>query len=106
MNLMITGGAGFVGSHLVRRIVSEGTASITVLGNLHRGNLENLRDCLADIRFMRADVRDSRAMNEALFGIDLVYHLAAQSSVMSSSTDLNYTVNTNVAGTFNVLQAA
>ncbi len=106
MNVMVTGGAGFVGSHLVRRIVSQGTASITVLDNLHRGCFENLSDCLADIGFLRGDVRDSLAMNQALRGIDLVYHLAAQSSVIGATTDLDYTVNTNVTGTFNILQAA
>jgi nucleoside-diphosphate-sugar epimerase len=106
MNVMITGGAGFIGSHLVRWLLRQRAASITVLDNLHRGRLENLRDCISGIRFLQADIRDASAMDKALNGIDLVYHLAAQASVMGATTDLNYTLNTNVAGTFNLLQAA
>jgi UDP-glucose 4-epimerase len=106
MHVLVTGGAGFIGSHLVRRLASDRNISVTVLDNLHRGRLEDLADCLEDIWFLEADIRDSRALREAMSGVDIVYHLAAQSSVMNSASDASYTLSTNVAGTSNVLQAA
>ena len=106
MNVLITGGAGFIGSHLVRRLVLAHNASITVLDNFHRGRRGSLADFFSEIRVLEADVRDIDSLVEALSGIDLVYHLAAQSSVISADEDLNYTFSTNVAGTFNLLRAA
>jgi UDP-glucose 4-epimerase len=106
MRVLVTGGAGFIGSNLVRRLVKERAVSVTVLDNLHRGRLENLSDCFTQIHFLQADVRDTSTLQEALHGVDLVYHLAAQSSVINATGDLNYTFNTNVGGTFNLLQAA
>jgi UDP-glucose 4-epimerase len=76
------------------------------LDNLHRGRREELSNNAAEIRFLQVDVQDVNALYASLNGIDLVYHLAAQSSVISATKDAKYTFNTNVAGTFNVLQAA
>src|SRR5579862_1132168 len=106
MKVLVTGGAGFIGSHLSRRLVKEQRASVTALDNLHRGHRENLADCRPEIHFLEADIRDPDALRRALSGIDVVYHLAAQSSVIGAAADLNYTFNTNVGGTFNLLSAA
>ena len=100
MRVLVTGGAGFIGSHLVRRLVKERAVSVTVLDNLHRGRLENLSDCFTQIHFLQADVRETSTLQEALHGVDLVYHLAAQSSVINATGDLNYTFNANVGGKF------
>lgn len=106
MKILVTGGAGFIGSHLVRRLVRERVGSVAVLDNFHRGTVANLADCLGEIRLLRTDVRNSAAMRGALRGIDLVYHLAAQSSVLGSEADSDYTFQTNVLGTFDLLRAA
>lgn len=106
MNILVTGGAGFIGSHLVRRLIRDRAGSVAVLDNFRRGRIENLADCLADIRLMTLDIRDSAAVLEALRGIDLVYHLAAQSSVIGAEAGPEYTLQTNVQGTWNLLRAA
>jgi len=106
VKILVTGGAGFIGSHLVRRLLRDGAGSVTVLDNFHRGRPENLADCLDQIRLLRADVRSPSALREALGGVDLVYHLAAQSSVMGAEADADYTFQTNVVGTFELLLAA
>jgi len=106
VNVLVTGGAGFIGSHLVRRLVKERAGSVAVLDNLHRGSAESLADCLDEIRFVRGDVRNAAGLLEALHGIDLVYHLAAQSSVMGAEEHADYTFRTNVSGTFELLRAA
>lgn len=106
MNILITGGAGFIGSHLARRLVRDRAGSVTILDNFQRGSTESLAGCLDEIRLRQADVRDPKALLEAVRGIDLVYHLAAQSSVMASQADADYTFQTNVLGTFELLRAA
>ncbi len=106
MKILVTGGAGFIGSHLVRRLVREGAGSVAVLDSFHRGRAESLADCFGEVSLMRADIRDSTATKEALRGVDLVYHLAAQSSVLGAESDADYTFQTNVRGTYDLLRAA
>jgi UDP-glucose 4-epimerase len=104
--ILVTGGAGFIGSHLVDRLASERSNHIVVLDNLRRGRLENLTNSLHRIRFIQADIRDRAAVEEAMRNVDVVYHLAAQSNVMGSAQDIDYSFSTNVNGTFEVLRAA
>lgn len=106
--VVVTGGAGFIGSHLVDALLAEGTTQVTVLDSLTRGRIANLAQWDSDprLRIIRADVRDLDAVREALCDANIVYHLAAQSTVMGAARDIDYTFSTNVIGTFNVLKAA
>lgn len=108
MRIVVTGGAGFIGSHLVDALLTRPDVSVTVLDNLHRGRLDNLGQHDGDcrLRFLPADVRDAATIERALRGADLVYHLAAQSNVMGAVSDPRYSFESNVLGTFNVLEAA
>src|SRR5436309_13516041 len=106
--VVVTGGAGFIGSHLVDRLLAAGAREVVVLDNLQRGRLCNLEDARHDarLRVIEADIRDPDVLAEAMRGARLVFHLAAQATVMGATGDLDYTFQTNVVGTYNVLRAA
>jgi len=104
MRVLVTGGAGFIGHHLVHRLLEDPAASVRVLDNLQRGR--HTFGGTPRVEFVQGDIRDRKAVRAAMGGIDLVYHLAAQSNVLGAGQDLEYSFTTNVAGTFEVLQAA
>jgi nucleoside-diphosphate-sugar epimerase len=107
--VVVTGGAGFIGSHLVDRLLTDDTdVEVTVLDNLRRGQRAHLLRHADDprFRFVEQDVRGRDGLEVALRGADLVYHLAAQPTVIGGVDDASYTFDTNVGGTFNVLRAA
>lgn len=110
--ILITGGAGFIGSHVVRRFVNEyPTYEIINLDALtYAGNLANLTDIenRPNYRFIKADITDHSSVNEIFKGEnpDAVIHLAAESHVDRSITDPIAFVMTNVIGTVNLLNAA
>ena len=104
--VLITGGAGFIGSHFVDRLIANGVSEVVVLDNLNRGRLENLKGSWERMRFMQGDIRDRRLLRELLPGKDVVFHLAAVSRVVEAEEDLDRTFAVNVQGTFNVLSAA
>lgn len=105
-HFLVTGGAGFIGSHLVERLVRDDLGKVTALDNMHRGNIAHLAECRDRIRFIWADVRDEVALRAAMLDVDVVFHLAAQSNVLGAEYDSDYAVSTNVLGTINVLRAA
>jgi UDP-glucose 4-epimerase len=114
MSIVVTGGAGFIGRHLVARLwaargaFGAGDEPVVVIDNLRRGSrqaLAPLEDAGA-VRFIEGDVRDAALLREALRGAEYVFHLAAQSNVIGSEADPDYAFSTNVTGTYNVLQAA
>src|SRR5262249_41823649 len=81
--ILVTGGAGFIGSHLTRRLVERGY-SLIVLDNFQAGRRENLTDCPESIRLVEADIRNLEIARRAMRGVDLVFHLAAKSNVMGA----------------------
>ena len=111
-NILITGGAGFIGSHVVRLMVNKyPTYNIYNLDALtYCGNLENLIDIedKANYHFIKADINDAEMMHDIFksYNIDSVIHLAAESHVDRSITDPLAFVRTNVFGTVNLLEAA
>jgi UDP-glucose 4-epimerase len=106
--IVVTGGAGFIGSHLVDRLLGIDGGEVVVFDNLSRGRLSNIVQHRADARleFIEGDVADAQAVRDVMRGAQVVYHLAAQSTVMGAVADAEYTFRTNVIGTFNVLSAA
>lgn len=106
--VVVTGGAGFIGSHLVESLLNRGAGEVTVIDNLSRGRLSNFAPFGSDprLRFIEADIRDYPLVRRAVHGAGIVYHLAAQATVMGAARDIDYTFTTNVVGTYNVLKAA
>lgn len=106
VRILVTGGAGFIGSHLVDRLVRDRVGSVVVLDNLHRGRREHLADSWEQITFIEGDIRDRAALGGAMKDCEVVFHLAAQSNVIGAVQDIEYSFSSNVVGTFNVLQIA
>ncbi len=107
MNILVTGGAGFIGSHLVDRLVDKGHR-VRVLDNLFRGKRENIARHLKDktVEFYDSDIRFYNRIAPLFDDVEVVFHLAAQSNVMGAIENLDYSFYSNVVGTFNVLKAA
>jgi UDP-glucose 4-epimerase len=105
--ILITGGAGFLGSHLIDALASS-THELVAVDNLRRGRLDFIQDNVDSGRvdFFQVDIRDTDAVTDVMRGVDIVFHLAAQSNVMGSMSDPDYSFQTNVVGTYNVLKAA
>jgi UDP-glucose 4-epimerase len=102
---VVTGGAGFIGSALVRTLLEQGDSQVRVVDNLLTGHAENLAELRAQIEWDRSDIRDAQAMQSALRGADVVFHLAAIPSVPRSIQDPVPSHEVNINGTFNVLRA-
>ncbi|MBI3073195.1 MAG: dTDP-glucose 4,6-dehydratase [Deltaproteobacteria bacterium] len=109
MKLLVTGGAGFIGSHFVRTALRERDWSIRNFDALtYAGNLENLRDIENNPRyeFVRGDICDARAVAAALEGVDAIAHFAAETHVDRSILGARDFITTNVQGTYEILEAA
>jgi len=102
---LVTGGAGFIGSHLVKELVRQGQR-VTVLDNLSAGSTENLASVREKIRFIQADICCFDDIKNACQGIDFILHHAAIVSVVQSMSFPHQTTEVNVGGTLNVLEAA
>ena len=102
-HILVTGGAGFVGATLVRRLVASGHV-VRVLDNYSTGDAAYLAGVNAEQ--IEGDIRDAAALDAALAGIDAVVHLAAAGSVVKSVADPETNFDVNVTGTFRVLDAA
>jgi UDP-glucose 4-epimerase len=102
-NVLITGGAGFVGVHLADHLLSSGGYAVTVLDNESLGDRAALD--LDRVRFISGDLRDADDVAAAVDGQDAVVHLAADTRVMDSIDDPVHNFDSNVVGTFNLLEA-
>lgn len=105
--VLVTGGAGFIGSHLVDRLVS-GNYSVRVIDDLSTGKLENIKVHVdsGKVDFIRGDIRDAELVKECVKDIDVIVHLAAVTSVPFSVKEPHLTYETNVTGTLNLLTSA
>lgn len=101
----MTGGAGFIGSHLVDALV-KAKAHVTVLDNLSTGNKNNLAQSINNITFIEGDIRNAQTCLEATKGCEYIFHLAACVSVPQSMKEPEFCHNVNINGTFNLLEAA
>jgi len=114
-NILVTGGAGFIGSHIVEKLLSDG-ASVRVLDNFSSGRHENLlfKDLNGNkhashpsrLEVVDGDLRDADAIRKCMQGIELVFHLAAFVSVSRSMSEPQDCYNVNVNGTVTLLEAA
>lgn len=109
MRVLITGGAGFVGSNLADRAINLGY-DVTIFDNLSRRGAEKNLDWLQgkhgrNLRFIRGDIRDFNLLSEAVEGRNMVYHAAAQVAVTTSISDPRTDFEVNALGTLNVLEA-
>lgn len=102
---LVTGGAGFIGSHIVHRLVRDGHP-VRVLDNLSTGHLASLDDVRRQIEFINGDIRDEATVREAMRGVQVVLHHAAQPSVPLSVEDPAGTYAVNLGGTMKLLDAA
>ncbi len=116
MRILVTGGAGFIGSHVAERYAREGH-EVILFDNLSRGSLLNKEIMNPDanvkflkqfknVSFVRESVADSKALSSAAKGCDAIFHLAAQTAVTSSVSNPRADFEVNALGTFNALEAA
>lgn len=107
MKTLITGGAGFIGSHLAELLIGQGH-EVTVVDNLLSGRLKNLQTVSDNERFhfVQADIRDMVALQPLFEGVDWVFHLAGLADIVPSIEMPEQYYSTNVTGTFNVLECA
>ncbi len=104
MKVLVTGGAGFIGSHTVDGLVAAGH-EVTVLDDLSSGSLDFLGDSLDHVRFVKGDAADAETLDAVMPGHDAVWHLAANPEVRTGATDPGAHYDKNVAMTWQVLEA-
>jgi len=104
--ILVTGGAGFIGSHLVDHLMKL-NCEVTVLDDLSQGSLKNLEQWLKNphFRFIKADLKDRREAVRGVKGIEVVFHLAANPEVRVGETDPTVHFRENLTATFNLLEA-
>ena len=105
MKYVLTGGAGFIGSHLTKILVDQGH-KVTVIDNLRTGKKENLESMKEKIIFVKGDILDNKLLNETIMDVDGVFHQAALASVQDSFSKPDEYNEVNVNGTENILKLA
>jgi UDP-glucose 4-epimerase len=101
-NVLITGGAGFIGRHLADHLLGQGDLAVTVIDNESLGDRKHLD--LSRVRFIHGDLRNRDELRSALEGQDVVVHLAADTRVIDSIENPGPNFESNVVGTFNLLE--
>ncbi|MCZ6655421.1 MAG: SDR family oxidoreductase [Planctomycetota bacterium] len=102
---LVTGGAGFIGSHIVRRLIADGHR-VRVLDNLSTGNMDKLADVIDRVEFVEGDLRQEADCQAACAGVEMVFHEAALPSVPRSVEDPQTFHANNIDGTFQLFLAA
>ncbi len=105
MKYVVTGGAGFIGSHLIEKLVKQGDV-VTVLDNLNTGKIENLKSVSKKINFVQNDIRDFEVLRSLMENVDGVFHQAAMASVQDSFRIPEKFHDVNVNGTENIFKIA
>jgi len=105
-NFLVTGGAGFIGSALVRGLLANGANRVTIVDNLLTGYERNIEEVRGSVDFRNVDIRDYDALRKTMDGVEVVFHEAAIPSVPRSIKDPIPSHDVNINGTFNVLRAA
>ena len=108
MNILILGGAGFIGSNLVRRCLADRSNKVTVVDSLDqrlKSTREHLKAVSADIEFIQGDTRDAALMQEVVVGKEVIFNCAAQTSHPLSLTDPLYDAQVNCLGSLTVLES-
>lgn len=103
--VLVTGGAGFIGSHIVDKLVKI-ASRVIVLDNLQAGKEENLKQIRDKIEFVEGDTRDKGLVDKVVKRADIIFHIAANASVPNSVENPRYDFETNALGTFNLLEAS
>lgn len=103
---LISGGAGFIGSHIAEMLIDKGLGDIVVFDSLRSGFEGNIDHIKSKVEFVREDIRDLDALQGAMEGVDIVFHEAAFVSAFDSINEPELTHAINVEGTRNVLEAA
>jgi UDP-glucose 4-epimerase len=106
MNYFITGGAGFVGSHFVDKLIAK-KHNVTVYDNLILGKKDNIKKHfnVSKFTFIKGDILSLRKLTKSMSGADVVIHLAANSDIIKSSKDPNVDLKNGTIGTYNILEA-
>jgi UDP-glucose 4-epimerase len=102
--VLVTGGAGFIGSHLVDKLIKL-NANVTVIDNLSSGDLNNLEFVKNEISFQNIDIRDFDKIKPVIQKQDVIFHLAANADVPRGQKDPDYEFSNNVIGGFNVIKS-
>ena len=104
---LITGGAGLIGSHIADLLIADGVPELVILDNFTRGRRENIESALATgrVRIVEGDIRDRGLVNDAMEGVDVLFHQAAI-RITHCAQDPRLALEVLVDGTFNVLEAA
>lgn len=105
LKLFITGGAGFIGSTIVKSLVKKGVV-VTIFDNLSTGSLKNLEDVRHKVNFIKGDILNYKRLKEASKGFDAISHQAAQLEIMKGYDDAYLDVNDNLIGTINITRVA
>jgi len=103
--VLVTGGAGFIGSHIVDRLIDKGF-EVGILDNLSTGTRENVHDGSGELKFHNADIREFLEVKEIVKQYDAIVHQAAIVSVKRSIENPNFTNDVNIGGTLNLLKAS
>ena len=104
--IMITGGAGFIGSHLTQKLINENN-EVVVLDNLSTGNKSNLKSCIdrKNLKFIVEDLKNENQVSEHLKNIDTVFHMAADPEVRTGFSDPKSAYDQNIKNTYQLLES-